>query len=47
MDNEDVMAREEKKVEEMMMAKGKKQPKVKKTGAKFDSANHELDKQGK
>lgn len=40
------MQEQEKKVEEMM-AKGKKQPKVKKTGAKFDSANHELGKQSK
>ena len=37
------MHEQEKKVEEMM-AKGKKQPKVKKTGAQFDSANHELNK---
>ena len=37
---------QEKKVEEMMK-NGKKQPKVKKTGAKFDSANHELGKQNK
>ena len=43
MKNEDVMKEQERKVEEMM-AKGKKQPKVNRTGAKFDSANHELGK---
>lgn len=35
----EVMKDQEKKVEEMMK-NGKKQPKIKKTGAKFDSANH-------
>lgn len=43
--NKDIMAEQEKKIEEMM-AKGKKQPKVaKKQGAKFDSANHYMHKQ--
>ena len=40
------MKDQERKVEEMM-AKGKKQPKVKKSGAQFDSANHELGKLNK